>query len=357
MSDFRQRVLNSFKNCTKKIIPYALTLIASSQRRSYAGMARSLEVEYDFFYNHIKDINENADQMLQLFITKVKKYQSQASKGLLIVDFTRLAKSKDAQTPMTTWDRDGRINKVNNGFSIGFCVWTNGTITIPLSHCFWVNKKDADQSYVSKKDLAMAAIKRIKSDLGIDEVLVDGEFATLTMMEFFAEENIHFTARIPANRCVVIGGTPKQQLKNHQNLRLRKNEKSRTAQGFYGGRLYDFTAVKHVTRGGKKKIVFIVSTKMRSSKDHVKTYALRWNIEKFFRTAKQSLGLEDCQAQKIDRVINHIHAVMIAFIALEETKFAKKKKSPELILRGLRSKNSDSLFFQYADLVETYATF
>jgi hypothetical protein len=57
---------------------------------------------------------------------------------------------------------------------------------------------------------------------------------------------------------------------------------------------------------------------------HVNTYRLRWCIEKFFRTAKQSLGLEQCQAQKIDRVSNHINAFMIAFVALEEVKHLKK---------------------------------
>ncbi len=84
---------------------------------------------------------------------------------------------------------------------------------------------------------------------------------------------------------------------------------------------------------------------------------MRWNIEKFFRTAKQSLWLDDCQAQKLDRIINHIYAVMIAFTALEETKFAKKKKSIEVVLSIIKSKNAGKQFTLYADLIETYATF
>ena len=159
MLDLGQRVLNLFENCTKKIVPYALALASSSQRRSYAGIAKSLNVNYDYIYNFLKSIDESPDFLTKLFISKVKKYQTRASKGFLIFDFTRLAKSKDAQTPMTTWDRDARINKVNNGFSVGFCVWTNGKITIPLSHCFWLNKKDANDSYVPKKELAKRFIK------------------------------------------------------------------------------------------------------------------------------------------------------------------------------------------------------
>jgi hypothetical protein len=332
-------------------------LAASSQRRSYAGIAKSLEIDYHYIYDHIKSIDESTDFFIALFIDKVKKYRTRSNKGYIIFDFTRLAKSKDAQTPMTTWDRDARINKVNNGFSLGFCVWTDGKITIPLTHCFWLNKTDAGESYATKKERAQSVLRAVKQKLDITEVIIDGEFATHAMMDFFSDEGIDFTARIPANRNVIIGTGKGIQLKNHPALRLRKNEKSRTIFASYGGRLYNFTAVKQMTRGGKKKIVFIISTNTRTSKEHVRIYKLRWLIEKFFRTAKQSLGLEDCQAQRIDRIINHIHAVMLAFIALEETKVAKKKKSVEAILSIINSKNRPPSFLHYADLVETYAAF
>jgi hypothetical protein len=357
MSDFCQRVINLFKNCTKKIIPYALALAATSNRKTYAGIARSLHIEYLELYDSITTCNDYENKILETLCSKVKKYQTRQHPGKIIFDFTRLAKDKDAKTPLTTWDRDGRINKVNNGFSVGFCVWTNGFITIPLSFCFWLNIKDAGDLYQSKKDLAKGIIKITKEQLGDLEVIVDGEFATLEMLEFFAEEKIEFTARIACNRNVISSAGIKAQLRNHEQLRLRKNEKSRTIQASFGNRSYQFTAVKQKTRNGKKKIVFIISTLERTSKEHVKAYALRWRIETFFRTSKQSLGLEDCQAHKLEGITFHILAVMLAYAAIEETKFAKKKKSPELILGILKSKNSHRLFHQYADLVETYATF
>jgi len=357
MSDFCQRVIKLFKNCTKKIIPYALVLTATSNRKTYSGIARSLDLEYLEFYDYIKKCHDHHEKILETLCLKVKKYQTRLNPGKIIFDFTRLAKDKDAKTPSTTWDRDGRINKVNKGFSVGFCVWTNGFITIPLSFCFWLNKQDAGDSYLSKKDLAKEVIKITKEKLGNLEVVVDGEFATLEMLEFFSEEKIEFTARIACNRNVITNTGIKAQLKNHEQLRLRKNEKSRTIQARFGNRFYDFTAVKQKTRNSKKKIVFIISTIRRTPKEHVKAYSLRWRIERFFRTSKQSLGLEDCQSQKLQGIISHIFAVMLAYAAIEETRFAKKKKSPELVLGILKSKNNRPLFQQYADLVETYATF
>ena len=275
MSDFRQRVLKLFKKCTQKIIPYALALAATSNRKTYSGIARSLGMEYHEFYDYIKSCDDYYDKIIQELCLKAKKYQTKIDPGIIIFDFTRLAKSKDAQTPLTTWDRDGRINKVNNGFSTGFCVWSNGKITIPLSFCFWSNKKDAGDSYITKKFLAKNMIKAMRAELGNLEVVVDGEFSTHEMLEFFAEEDTDITARIACNRVVITSNGIKAQLRNHEQLKLRKNEKSRTMQALLGDRLYDFTAVKQKTKSGKKKIVFIISTVRRTSKEHVKIYALR----------------------------------------------------------------------------------
>jgi hypothetical protein len=357
MSSFSQRILNLFQKCTKKIIPYALSLAASRKDHSYAGIARTLETNYHSLFIKISEIDINIDQIMQRLISKVQKYQTTCNRGWIIVDFTRLAKSKDAKTPLTTWDRDGRINVVNNGFSAGFCVWTNGSITIPLSFSFWLNRKDSGDSFVSKKVLAKNMISSIVQKLGNLEVIVDGEFATLEMLEFFSSQNINFTARIACNRKATSMHGIVAQLKFHQGLHLNKNQKSRTMAAYLNGKAYEFTSVKQKTRNGKKKIVFIISTNVRSSKEHVRIYSLRWNIEKFFRTSKQSLGLEACQAQKSHGIVTRILAVILIFTALEETKLFLKEKSVEAVLHVLRSKNSLDSPLEYSDLVETYVSF
>jgi hypothetical protein len=170
-------------------------------------------------------------------------------------------------------------------------------------------------------------------------VLVDGEFSSQEMLNFFADHNIGITARIQRNRVVESDDGVIAQLQLHQGLRLLRNAHSRTIRAKLRGRYYWLTAVKHTTRGGKKKIVYIISTEKREQKEHVATYKKRWNCEKFFRTAKQALGLEDCQAKKVDGIKGHIWSVMILYSSLEETRYFKKKKSPEFILNtGLQRK-------------------
>ena len=357
MSSFHQRVLILFQNCTQKIVPYALSLAATTKDHSYAGIARSLDANYHSLFLKISSIDVRVDQITEKLIAAVRKHQTTSNRGMITVDFTRLAKSKDAKTPLRTWERDGRINGVNNGFSAGFCTWTNGFITIPLSFCFWLNRKSAGDEFVSKKDLVKNMIVAIASRLGNLEVLIDGEFSTMEMLEFFANTRINFTARIACNRKVTSTDGTTAQLKLHPLLSLRRNQKSRTVAAYFGSRIYEFTAARHKTRNGKVKIVFIISTSTRTSKEHVQVYALRWKIEKFFRSSKQSLGLESCQAQKIDGIVARILAVMLIFTALEEVKIAKKLKSVEAVLRVLRSKKDHLHDTQYIDLVETYARF
>ncbi|MBM3886817.1 transposase, partial [Candidatus Dependentiae bacterium] len=70
-------------------------------------------------------------------------------------------------------------------------------------------------------------------------------------------------------------------------------------------------------------IVYIISTKYRSARDHSDSYSLRWNVEKFFRTSMQSFRLEGCQSQKLRGIAAHIVAVSLIFTAIEEVKFSK----------------------------------
>jgi transposase len=88
------------------------------------------------------------------------------------------------------------------------------------------------------------------------------------------------------------------------------------------------------------QIVFVVSNmKNLTPKQHILAYEYRWTIEKFFRTAKQHLGIQDCQSTSIKKQRAHIFATFLAFIELEVQKIYKKKKSPEQVLKVIRDQN------------------
>ncbi len=73
----------------------------------------------------------------------------------------------------------------------------------------------------------------------------------------------------------------------------------------------------------------------RIAKNHVKYYNQRWCVEKFIRTAKQHLGLGDCQSTSVKKQQAHIYLVMYAYAILEINRNYKRKKSVESVLHPI----------------------
>lgn len=75
------------------------------------------------------------------------------------------------------------------------------------------------------------------------------------------------------------------------------------------------------------------------SNSRVKLYGYRWNIEKFFRTAKQKLGLNDCQSRKFERQKGHIVNVFIAYIVAQYERVKQKLRNVKMAIKSIISRN------------------
>ena len=64
-----------------------------------------------------------------------------------------------------------------------------------------------------------------------------------------------------------------------------------------------------VSRNEKGGYVFLVT-------DHLRLPDIRWDIECYFRDAKQHLGLGDYQMRSLQGIVRHLYTVMIACILL-----------------------------------------
>ena len=69
MPNFRQLVINRFENCTRKIETYSLALIATTHRKTCAGISRSLDTEYRSTYDYLSTLNDNHDKDIESFIS------------------------------------------------------------------------------------------------------------------------------------------------------------------------------------------------------------------------------------------------------------------------------------------------
>ena len=155
------------------------------------------------------------------------------------------------------------------------------------------------------------------------------------MIGFLEQEKLKYSMRIARNRKVIINDI-EAKLSNHPALKLVRNERSKTAPGFYKGYACFLTVHKRKKRRGGWETVYIISNMKLSSKEHVEAYNRRWVIDKSFRSMKQKFGLKDCQMVSGIQQTLHILRVFLAYSFATIAKIAKQKNSVEEVLNHFR---------------------
>jgi hypothetical protein len=65
-------------------------------------------------------------------------------------------------------------------------------------------------------------------------------------------------------------------------------------------------------------------------------YGYRWKIKKFFRSAKQKLGLNDCMARNREAQENHIMNVFLAYAFAQAERIKLRLKNVEMAIKSLK---------------------
>jgi len=338
----------------KKISLYVALILVSSERKNYASMARASNISYNKVRIKDDEVEELLAESSNFLISLVKNLSSSKNKGYIIIDFTMLLKRFSEKITAVTYDRDGGSRRVEKGFSAGFILWSDGKITIPFNIDFWLRKKDAEELYKKKTEIAKELILLAKKQgIPVKEVRLDGAFSSVDMLLFFIQQKVKLTMRTHSNR-VVISKQGKYKLSEQPKLKMKGNEKYKTIRASYKGikGLY-FTAHKRKSTGGGTEVVYIVSTVKRTPKGHVEAYEGRWPVEKKIRTSKQSLGITHCQSTNIEKQRFHIFCVMVAYAILQLTQNDKRKKSVEEVLHAIRREKRYDIVLKYIDLERT----
>jgi SRSO17 transposase len=78
-----------------------------------------------------------------------------------------------------------------------------------------------------------------------------------------------------------------------------------------------------VSRNEEGKYIFLVTDHLRLPMvEVVRRYDVRWDIECYFRDAKQHLGLGEYQMRSLQGIVRHLYTVMIACILLVQLKLS-----------------------------------
>lgn len=319
-------------------LAYIIPLIRSTGKKNCTNLARvTSKSTSKELLQHLKE-----SPLSIIDFAKIINLHYLGKLKYLIIDDTIIPKKHSKYIVGSSDNYDHSEKKTYRSICSMAALITDGSTGIPIDQKFWIAEDIAQESYKSKCELAQDLILEIKKHVDIQMVLMDGIFATKDMIKWLIEHNIRFELRIHANRNVQCENGEKGQLKNIKKLDL-GNKKHRTIKAFWADSWLYFTSVKRETKKGRIIITYQISNYQALGRIHVRNYGYRWKIEMFFRTAKQSLGLKDCQSRNLNAQKNHIMQVFLAYAVLQIERKRLRMKNPERALRALKHKSHDQL--------------
>jgi hypothetical protein len=333
---------STYKNRLKwHFLEYSIGIIHNLSNKNCVQIGSSVGVCHD----QINKVLNSSDELLPEVkgtINILIKDLAKDEKGWLIFDDTLMKKPFAKAIEGVNYHYDTQSRSLKKSLSIVACVWDNSKVTIPIDAELYDKQKTSGSKKHTKLDLVKLIVERIYDKTTCKGLLLDALYASRDMIKFFTRKKIKFVMRIPSNRLIQVPGSEKAvKLRDVPGLKLRKNERSRTMCASWHGIPLFFTVEKRIKKNGEKVLVYLVSNWEAPSKEVVQTYKRRWAIEKFFRTAKQSLGLQDCSARSINKQRMHIGMVFYSYAFLQWEGLKKKVPNSESAIKDFRSLKFD----------------
>ncbi len=319
-------------------LAYVCGLVSSTFRKNCESLGRFLGLSGDRMLRTLNAAPATSGELFELaaeFLNSKSAY--------LIIDDTLIEKMYSRLIAGTSDNYDSSGNMVYRSLCAVVAMVTDGKWAIPVDHLLWVNKELLEEGeYRKKTDLAKLLILAVIREMPIKIVILDGLYASVDLIQWLNERSIKFEMRIHSNRVITVGDKTLRidlffaGLMNGKKQYRTVGGSWRSISGLY------FTAVKRENRNGENQVVYQVSNYEAEPRKHVQVYGYRWNIEKFFRTAKQHLGLKDCQSRSRQTQSNHLMNVFLAYTLLIFECREKKLKNPEAVLARRKGKRDPS---------------
>ncbi len=317
---------------TERKLTYSIALLLSNEnRKTFEELGRQVNWSGDTISRIVEHNAATAEELLQIARNLFGKKRLK-----LIIDDTLILKLYSKIIPGTSDNYDSSNGKCYRSLCSVVAMLTDGHIAIPIDQAFWTELAFKPDGYQKKWEIAKQLITQIIKKIDVHMVLADGLYAVVDFIKWLVLKDIRFEMRFHANR-VVSDGECHGQIKYHRKLKLSGKRPMRTIKAqWYGLQLY-FTSYRRVTKYGKVITTYQVSNLKCSTRKHVRAYECRWNIEKFFRTVKQKLGLNDCQSRKQPLQEKHILNVFFTYALLQYERKKKRLKNVESAIKSMKS--------------------
>ncbi len=323
-------------------IDFISGLIFCNGKKVCIKLGEAIDKSHDTLYRVLgnKEIMETTKQAL---LKIVREILSREEQSIYILDDTALSKRFARFIEGIAHIYDEALGRSERGLCIVVLAWSNGSVTIPVSFKFWFSKEIVGEvAYKIKKDIARELILEMLPMLRCDFLLMDGLYCDIEMIKFCNKHGVKFEMKIAKNRVVITKNGSREQIKKHQQLKLKRNEHVRTVCVAWQDVTIFITTVKRKIKDGYS-LLYLASNANITPHEHFARYKIRWDIELFFRTAKQSLGLADCASRKIEYQTNHICHILLTYAFLQQNRYIGQYKNPEAVLNQLRDAKSSYL--------------
>lgn len=325
------RVEKITEKMKQNFLKYVLCLILSKNKKTCVGLSKLLKISHDVLYRVLAIFNVLIPFSPNLMIKMVNK-MSKLDCGYLILDDTAIIKPFATLIEGVFDLYNTVLNKPDRGLCIVVLVWSNGKITIPLNFEWYFSKKIIGDDYKSKSAKAVKLLTNFKHKVSFKYLLADGHYSTKLFIQYLCKQNIKFIFKISRNKKIYSTSNQYEQLQNHKQLKLIKNQRSAKMIGcFCDYRLY-FVVQKFKNKSFDYTLNFYVSNLDIKSGEYIVIYEKRWKIEVMFRTLKQYLGLQDCSSRSIEKQTVHVYSTFFAYGILQYEKNLKNFTNSEEVI-------------------------
>ncbi len=213
-------------------------------------------------------------------------------------------------------------------------VWVTAQLVIagysyPLDWAVYRRQHECEQNgaaFVSKPDLAYGMIEHYQPLPETQTyVMSDSWYSSKDLLKLCRQRGFHFIGAVKSNRKLKFGQHDLQVKQWQAHLpksafeRVKLNDKRYkvwAARGYLScGQEVKMLANRRV---GVKKWHYLISTDLSlSTKTIIAYYLVRWEVENFYRAAKQILGWGDYQMRALNAIENHVVLMMVTHAYLE----------------------------------------
>jgi SRSO17 transposase len=317
-------------------LTYLISLLLSTGKKTCESMGEIANLSGDTMLRMLNtdvSLKEKCELVNKFFNNKILN---------AVVDDVVIEKKHSKNIEGTSYNFDSSSHTSYQSLCSVVVMLTDGFYHIPIAHQLWISEEIMTDAYEKKYQIAIRAIRSILEFCKIRTVIADALYALVEFMQELNQLQLRFEMKIHSNRVVILKSGEKISIRDAFRSKLKKKE-WRTIQVIWKELSLYITAHKRYNKHDVCKIIYQVSNFVASASMHVRTYGYRWSIEKLFRTAKQSLGLKDCQSRSAIRQTHHINKVFMAYTILQVVRRKQKLKTPEAALRWIKKRGFKSL--------------